>query len=194
MTTPGRAALSAVLIATLAGCAGAGGADPERPYEGLAFDLSVVPEELRVPRPKDMRGIPPCDLLTEAQLTEVGLRADTAEELTVISRGRGCSWQLVGDPNNYATAGGSTDLANPGLPGIYVVRETLARFEPLQIGGHPGVRTNLNHGSGCDITVAPSDDQLLGADGNLAGRPMPDECARSRRMIELILSNLPPRR
>lgn len=188
-----RGAHLAVLLLALVGCAGPGGASPERPYGGLAFDISLVPEELRVREPKDRRGIPPCALLTNGQLAELGLRADTAEEYPT-GVGRGCQWLLVDDPRNYATALGSTDLQNPGLPGIYVIREQIARFEPLEISGHPGVRADRTLRGGCEITVAASDDQLIGANGNAAGLPIPDECGRSRRMVEMILSNLPPRR
>jgi hypothetical protein len=189
MSTAARIVAAALVSAVAAGCATDG-----RPYDGLAFDLSDVPPELRVPHPKDMRAIPPCDLLTDAQLVELGLRPDTAQEVPM-ARGRTCIWRDAADPRNFADAGGSTDLANPGVPGLYVTRHVMSRFEPLVIAGHPGARIDLNPGTGCDVTVGASDDQLLGANGNGAGRPLPDDgCDRSRRMIELILANLPPRR
>lgn len=193
MTVRRRTAVAALLLATAAGCASGGDTRSlERPYEGLAFDISQVPTELRVPQPKDLRGIPPCKLLTDAQLAEVGLRADTAEEEYPAGNGRGCRWLLVDDRYNYAIAGGSADQQNPALPGLYVTRQVNARFEPLVIAGHPGVRADLDLRGGCDIAVAASDDQLLGANGNAAGKPTSDECGRSRRMIELMLSNLHP--
>lgn len=185
--------LALLLLVAPAGCADTGGSNPQRPYEGLAFDISLVPEELRVPEPKDRRGIAPCALLTVAQLAELGLRTETAEEYPT-GVGPGCRWLLANDSRNYATAIGSTDLQNPGLLGIYVIRDQLAHFEPLQIAGHPGVRADRTPRDGCEIAVAASDDQLIGANGNAAGLPIPDECGRSRRMVEMILSNLPPRR
>lgn len=195
--SPLRRALVAAAVLAAAGCAvpppaPAAGVDPQRPYDGLAFDISQVPPELRVPEPKDARGITACDLLTDAQLVEVGLRPETAE-VAPAPRGTSCHWQAADDPQNFANAGTGAQADYPALLGIYAQRGRAVRFEPLSIAGHPGVRADIIEGA-CDITVAASDDQTVGADGNGAAKPMPDECARSRRMVELILSNLPPRR
>lgn len=194
MSTARRAVVGAALCAVLAACTSLGGTNPQRPYDGLAFDISEVPEELRVPRPKDLRGIPVCDLLDDAQLADLGLRPDSAAKAQASTVAVECQWTWLDDPLNYASAGAATDQQNPVLPGLYVRREVLAIFEPLVIAGYPGVRANLNHDGSCEIGIATADDQMLSLSDNAAGRPMADPCARPRRMAELILPTLPPRR
>lgn len=151
-----------------------------------ANPLVVTP---RVEHPKDARGIGSCDLLTPSQLTDLGLRPDTARPGTS-GVGRMCTWAstVMGDPAGLTVA---TDLTVGGLESLYRVRDTFDVFEPGEIGGHPSVRADGNRDGRCSLYVALADDQLMSADGNLSGRPLPDPCARSRRMAELVLSNLP---
>lgn len=193
MTIARRAALAAVLLA-LPGCASAGGTNSERPYEGLAFDISEVPSALRVKEPKDLRGIQVCDLLTDAQVIELGLRAESAEVFQASATGQDCQWLWRDDHLNYASAGSATNQRDPGLPGLYLEGDLFAVFEPLVIDGYPGARTGLIDDGSCEIDIATSDDQFLVLVDNAAGRPMADPCARPRRMAELILPTLPPRR
>ncbi|MGQ0573824.1 MAG: DUF3558 family protein [Pseudonocardia sp.] len=192
-----------VLVVALAGCApgvlpglpavpGIPGPDGP-PYEGLAFDIALVPVELRVPEPKDARGIRACDLLTPAQLAEVGLRAETGERVPT-SQGDQCASQTVEGDLEIVGIGSNTGLRNPGLPGVYVNARGASLFEPITIAGHPGARLRLRPGSGCEVTAASSDDQLVGANGAESPRDGSDDCARYERITELILSNLPPRR
>lgn len=183
----------AVVMLVLAGCASVGGVNTERPYGGLAFDISEVPPELRVREPKDLRGIPVCELLTDAQVAELGLRVESAEEAQVSTLGRDCTWTWRDDHLNIASAGASVGHQHPPLPGLYVKRDLVAVFEPVVIGGYPGVRSSIINDGSCEIDIATSDDQFLVLDDNRAGRPMADPCARPRRMAELILPTLPPR-
>ncbi|MGQ0575345.1 MAG: DUF3558 domain-containing protein [Pseudonocardia sp.] len=188
-----------VLVVALAGCApavapvpGLGGpAAP--PYEGLAFDIALVPVELRVAQPKDARGIRACDLLTPAQLAEIGLRPETGERGPT-SQGDQCDYQTVEDHRHGVGIASNTGLRNPGLPGVYVNARGASLFEPTTIAGHPGARIRLTPNEGCQISAAASDDQLVGAIGTASATEAPGDCARYQRIVELILSNLPPRR
>lgn len=78
------------------------------------------------------------------------------------------------------------------LDGIYLVRDDYAVFEPTEVAGHPAVQADLTTESGCTLYIAIADHQGVATSGNLAGRSVPDPCGLSRRMAELILSNLPP--
>lgn len=145
-----------------------------------------------VREPLDARGKAPCDLLTAPQLLELGLRPDTARPDTS-GAAQICGWSST-DPGNVAGLQVNTDPTLPSLDGIYLVRDTFAVFEPIEIAGHPAVHADRNAGPVCTIYTAIADYQGISTDGNLAGRPLPDPCAPSRRMAEMILSNLPPLR
>ena len=80
------------------------------------------------------------------------------------------------------------------LDNLYIQRNTLAVFEPTEISGHPAVRGDDIVGPVCTLYTAIADYQGLSTDGNLGGRPLADPCGPSRRMAEMILSNLPPLR
>lgn len=142
-------------------------------------------------RPKDARGVAPCDLLTDAQLGELSLLADTAEEYSGPAT-RSCSWLSAVDDTNPAGLELATDTAIAALDTIYISRDLLVNFTELEISGHPAVRADYNPDGSCTIYTAIADHQAVSTEGNGAGRPQPDPCALSVRMAELILSNLPP--
>ncbi|WP_154667127.1 DUF3558 domain-containing protein [Pseudonocardia asaccharolytica] len=187
--------------AALAGCAAPASADRGAPAPPAAASPAPASapsaarsgdEAPRVPRPKDARGIGTCELLTPAQLTALGLRPETAESKAV-GTGRLCTWRstTVGEPAGITIA---DDIEVRGLEHIYRLRDTFAVFESREVAGHPAVRADGNADGRCSLYVAVAEYQLLSADGNLAGRPLPDPCERSRRMVEAVLSNLPPLR
>jgi hypothetical protein len=143
-----------------------------------------------VRQPLDARGIKVCDVLTPDQLVEVGLLPGTGRA-SVSGIADVCGWDST-DPGNPGGLQLSTHPESPVLDGIYLVRDTFAVFEPLEVAGHPAVHADLTPGSGCVLYVAIADYQGIAVGADTAGRPSPDPCARSRRMAELILSNLPP--
>jgi hypothetical protein len=142
--------------------------------------------------PLDARGVKACDLLTPDQLAEVGLKPDTAEAKST-GVADVCTWSSV-KPGSVGGVQLSTHPTLPALDGVYLVRDTFAVFEPMKISGHPAVHADRNSGSDCTIYTAIADYQAVATDGDLAGAPEGDPCAPSRRMAELILSNLPPLR
>ncbi|MGQ0574086.1 MAG: DUF3558 domain-containing protein [Pseudonocardia sp.] len=198
-----RIVVAVLLVAGLSGCApaaapaaphGAPAVNPQRPYDGLEFDISLVPPDMRVRDPLDLRGVEVCDLLTDAQLTELGLRPETADKKFIGTRGNtDCAWTWADDKGNYASVGAAINQPNPVLPGYYAIRDGLAGFEQVEIGGYQAIRADTFDNGSCEIVVIVSDDQSLGLADNAAGRPMADPCARPRRMAELILPTLPPR-
>jgi hypothetical protein len=143
--------------------------------------------------PLDARGISACDLLTPTQLAELGLDPSSARSGTAGSA-QTCGWTRNNDVSNPAGLQINTDPAIPSLDGLYLVRDTFAVFKPIEIFGHPALHADDVAGPVCTIYTAIADYQAVSTDGNLAGRPLADPCGPSRRMAEMILSNLPPLR
>lgn len=81
----------------------------------------------------------------------------------------------------------------PVLDDIYVIKDSFAAFEPTEVAGHPAIHADQVAGGACTIYTAISDYQIVATDGDEAAHAT-DRCAPSRRMAEMILSNLPPLR
>lgn len=187
-----RTVLGAAALTVLAGCGTGGGVVPRSapepaPQSGFPAD---VPQELRVKEPKDARGIPACDLLTREQLVELGLDPATAQPDSRMLA-ESCLWYYA-DGSTFASVSISTDPTATKLPGMYRLHHAEAGFEILEIAGHPALRFDLDPSIQCGLAVGVADFQNLGTDGYFDRRPGPDICAQSRRMAEMVLSNLPP--
>jgi len=178
----------------LAGCAGPVTGTPSPPAR-LSSAEAKPPPRLAPPVrvPLDARGTKACDLLTPTQLGELNLNTTTAQSKTV-GISDSCTWAYTNDPGNVGGVQLSTHPTLPALDGVYLVRENFAKFEPLEISGHPAVRADRNPDSGCSIYTAIADYRAIATLGDTIGRPRADVCAPSRRMAEMILSNLPPLR
>ena len=203
-----RVAAVAALVLALGGCSAPApeplptDTPPAAPATAPTSDAvpadhpDAVPPELRVPEPKDARGIPVCDLLTPGQLTALGLVPETANEVRVDAAAAGCDWAVAAEPGDRAGIGVRITEV-PALVGYYRIRDVYADFEPITVSGHPGFRYSRNPGSGCVHGIAIADHQYLDTDGsslNPPGEADPDPCSRTRRMAEMALSNLPPLR
>ena len=144
-----------------------------------------------VAQPKDARGRQACDLLTPAQLRSLGLDPTSADQHTS-GEAQVCSWAT---PDGTNTAGITLDSDRyplPALDGIYVLEKGITKvFEPITVAGHPGFRSDTDLTT-CTYLIAVADYQLIGVDGRARDLPRADPCGPSRRMVELILSNLPP--
>jgi hypothetical protein len=149
-----------------------------------------IPVQLRVREPRDSRGIAPCDLLTRAQLRELGL--DPASAFPD-ARGmeQSCTWHTP-DKSDNAGLGISTDPRASKLPSMYRVHHDEPWFQILEIAGHPALRFDPQPERDCGLSIAIADLQNLGVGATADRTPRPDPCAETRRMAEMILSNLPP--
>ena len=187
----GRFGLGA-LAAVLVGCtpvSGAGG-DPGAPtVDADGFPLDV-PVALKVREPKDARGFGPCELLTVAQQRELGLDPSTAKT-GADGLAQNCFWYYPGK-RDYARIDISTDPTAGKLPGLWRMFHDDAEYEQFEISGHPVIRVNVESDRFCSLSIAVADLQNLGVAATADLTPRPDPCAPSRRMAELILSNLPP--
>lgn len=192
------AALLAVAVVT--GCAATtvGSGAPAPPAGTPAPTTSPVPKKEppqyapAVSEPKDARGIAACDLITDAQLVELELRPETAEETSIPGSTRSCTWSSAVDVANPAGLELNDDTTIPALDGLHLVRDVFFTYEPLEVAGHPAVRTDYNDFGDCTIATAIADYQGVTTEGNGDGSNTADPCGRSIRMAEAILSNLPP--
>ncbi|MGE0298881.1 MAG: DUF3558 domain-containing protein [Pseudonocardia sp.] len=188
-----RVWLLAWLVAVLTGCAvglSGGGAAPGAPTADADGFPSDVPIELKVREPKDARGIGPCELLTVAQQKELGLDPSTAKP-AADGLAQTCFWHYPRKVD-YASIAVSTDPTGGKLPGLWRLFHDDPNYEQFEVAGHPAVRRNVDPDGYCDITVAIADLQTVVVTATADLTPRPDPCAPSRRMAELILSNLPP--
>lgn len=200
MSRRSNALVAALLAAAMVtGCAGttpSSGA-PAVPSSGSVPSASQEPVKgppqytPAVPEPKDARGIAACDLLTDEQLVELGLRPETASPSSIPGATRSCGWSSAGEEPNPAGLELNDDTTLPVLDGLHLRRDNFANYEPLEVAGHPAIRTDYTDRGDCTIATAISDYQGVTTEGNPAGLPQPDPCARSIRMAEAILSNLP---
>lgn len=167
--------------------AAADGPAPDVPAPGAPPRFAPTVSE-----PKDARGIAACDLLTDAQLVELGLRPETATSSSIGNTTRSCSWSSAVDDTNPAGLELNDQTTIPALDGLHLIREVFFRFEPREVAGHPALRADYNDLGDCTIYTAIADYQGVSTEGNPAGRPQPDPCALSTRMAEFIIANLPP--
>jgi hypothetical protein len=196
-----RQRIGAVLVLLVAAGCGTTVAEvpaPVPPAGSAAADSAAAPYEVgpgvpRVARPRDARGIGPCELLTVAQLEAVGIDPATARTSQQNTAYR-CSWRSrdklgVFEADNNAEARPNGYLA--GLSGLYAVRETFAIFEPGELDGFPIVHADRNVGSDCTIYVGVADDQMLWTAAGFVKGPV-KRCDLALKLASSMLSNLPP--
>jgi hypothetical protein len=185
--------LAVALAVVLAGCAVGprdAAVDPGVPTVDVDGFPSDVPIGLKVREPKDARGIGPCELLTVAQQQVLGLDPSTAKSKAE-GLAQSCFWYYPGK-RDYARIDISTDPMAGKLPGLWRMFHADAEYEQFEIAGHPVIRVNAESDRFCSLSIAVADSQNLGVAATADLTPRPDPCAPSRRMAELILSNLPP--
>lgn len=132
-----------------------------------------------------------CDLLTDAQLTELGLLPDTAERVDG-ANAQNCAWSSAMDAADPAGVQLNSDTSIASLDVIYILRDQLENFTEFEISGHPALRGDYNDDGTCTIYTAISDYQGIAVSGSATDRSLADPCALAIRMTERILSNLPP--
>lgn len=191
----GRLLLLVLLIVT-AGCS-------STPVTGSAHPVigdqeTVVPAQGIAPvfgpsvrDPKDIRGVPPCEVLTDLQLRELDLLPESARELADPVTKR-CGWSSAIDDTNPAGLEINSDTNLAVLDLMENLRDNFARYEPTEVAGHPAIRADDVADNSCALVIAIADHQGVSIEYNLANRPLPDPCDIPRRMGEFILSNLPP--
>lgn len=196
-----RRAAYMVVLFCIAGCA-------SQPVIGTGRSTTApyptVPQATRVPAqgtpptsgpsvrdPKDIRGVWPCEVLTDGQLRELDLRPESARELEDPVTRR-CGWSSATDDTNPVGLEINSDTNLAVLDVVENLRDNFERYEPTEVAGHPAIRTDAVADNSCTLVIAIADHQGVSIGSNSANRPLPDPCDIPRRMGEFILSNLPP--
>jgi hypothetical protein len=128
--------------------------------------------------------------LTVAQQRALGLDPSTAKSKAE-GLAQSCFWYYPGK-QDFGRIQISTDPTAGKLADLWRAYHDDPIYEKFEIGGHPVIRVNVEPDRFCDITVAIADLQTVVVAATADLTPRPDPCAPSRRMAELILSNLPP--
>lgn len=142
-----------------------------------------------VSEPKDASGIEACDLLTDDQVLELGLVADSAEQVDLRARIQSCVWSSAIYPASPVSIQKNIDTGVPVLDGLDLISDGVLLYEDVEVAGHPGKRGELSDSGTCTIMVAASDYQGIAAK---TVQPEPDPCSTPLRMVEFVLVNLPP--
>ncbi|MGH3917607.1 MAG: DUF3558 domain-containing protein [Pseudonocardiaceae bacterium] len=182
--------VSAVLAlgAVLAGCS-AGGGQPAgtdaTPASAASAPASPVPP---VRNPKNLAGIPPCLLLTPAQLE--ANRIDQPGHPKDILGSAGCEW---GDRARTREIRIFVDLGNDVLPNVYAKRRAFPVLEVTELAGHPAIRTKDDADSTtCYFRVAAAERQTLILGFTSLGQGGKEPCGPAKTIAEVVIGNLPP--
>lgn len=179
------ALLAACLLTTLAAC---GVAPTSAPTPTPA--LSDAP---RVPAPRDLTGIPACQLLTPDQLRQ--FRFDPADLRT---EHQDTTDRCQYTRPDYLLSGSLTSAYRwqpGGLDRLYLTREFAEVFIPGTLDGFPTLLDTLEDADFCELSVGVADDQLLLVRASTLSRYRgPPACEVARSMASAVLSNLPPLR
>jgi hypothetical protein len=181
---------AALLVVAAAAC----GTPPTTPGSASQDQLPVgVSRDQVVPAEgvaKDVRGTPPCELITAEQAERLGIDSATAESDPpgTIS---GCRWSSL---DRTFGVGVTVDTAR-GLTNLYRghARVPYKTFEPMRVDGFPAVRADVvEDGLDCTIYVGLAETQTMWVRGTQ--RQGGDSCAIARPVISAILATIPPLR
>ncbi|WP_020669133.1 DUF3558 domain-containing protein [Amycolatopsis nigrescens] len=186
----------AASAALLAACSGGGevAGTPNTTSAPPAQSSSATgPSEaprVSTPLPTDALLNRPCDALSAAQTTEIGM-VDPQSSQT--ATGPQCRWRSASDRNNTITIQAVT--ANKGgLDDIYFTKPQSAYFEPVQIGGQPAVYTsNLDaRPSGtCVLWVGATDQLAVSVGAQISfGQNKTNPCPVAQRAATAMVENL----
>ena len=153
---------------------------------GQAKSGEPDPSVPRVSNPKRLRGSDPCALLTQAQLTALGL--PSANKAAQAQWGEAkCTWS--GDIR--ATL--SPDTKGRGLADYYARQKAFDNFKSSQVVGYPAVWADFAH-TICSVMVGVADDQVLVVHvGSVSSRSKAqgNPCGYGETVAAEVLKNLP---
>jgi hypothetical protein len=166
----------------------------------------LLPETPRVAAPRDMRGIPVCQLLTPTQITDIGLvptkteqskGANSTEECTVYSE--------LGSYSASVISGfrlGDQGGLDPFYRGRKIFEKNdqldLGVFDPGTLDGFPTLVVDHNNTEFCTLYIGVADDQLLLVRAVAPEKKYPSlerpqvACDLVHAVASAVLTNLPP--
>ena len=138
--------------------------------------------------PKNLKARSACQLLTAAQLSDLGATASPSPDTSVWGEGN-CKW--ISDEVSLYISPDTT--RGKGLSGVYSNVSGSAGFESLTVAGYPAARTG-SESNECAIAVGTSNTQVFLIDLTLFGSRRAnkeDPCALAQKVGADVLSNLP---
>ena len=187
-----RLLVAAALLLVASACSAAPAGSPTEPAVRAPVNRHGAPQ-VKSPRDVRSRVADPCrTLLSDRQLNNLGYGIH-GKSRRVIDMAPACDWSSE-EPHRYLEASVWVDRD-------YFIDTSRVRapiFRHVEIAGLPAVeqQSPVNLGS-CVITAATAVGQALDVtsdvvDRHPGGRPVVDPCAEGRRVVEAIVSTLPP--
>lgn len=179
------------LVGVLGGCA----VDGEQPADiGAAAGASVAAAGQAadpippVRSPRNLAAIPPCLLLTAAQLETN--RIDQPGRPKAVLGSTGCEWSDKARTREFAVF---VDIGNDVLRNVYAQREAIPVLEVTEVAGLPAIRTKDDvNGTSCYFRVATAQVQTLIVRFTSQRKTPEDPCVPAKRFAQTVISNLPP--
>ncbi|MCO1575866.1 DUF3558 domain-containing protein [Crossiella sp. SN42] len=148
----------------------------------------------RVDQPKQLRGLSPCGLLTEAQRGEFGISVPGTGSRVPANDTSWCHWSnFAKDQEVMANLEVKTWERGGGLPELYRRKSEFTSFVPATVDSYPAVRTEDDKTT-CRLHVGVGDDQ--GFEVKLLGfkdlKPLyPQVCDQAEKIAAAMLRNIP---
>ena len=140
-----------------------------------------------VTNPKNLRGLDPCELLTAAQLTELGMTGQPEKGRSEFGEDD-CTWK---DSAIYISI--APDTKRQGLEEVYRRKSNVVNFQPSTVDGYPAVRANFTE-KFCNVSVGVADDQVFHLTYGIVTSKKPehqDTCGFAEKVSGMVLQNLP---
>ncbi|MFZ0118176.1 MAG: DUF3558 domain-containing protein [Pseudonocardiaceae bacterium] len=183
--------LAAVLVSCSTGSGPPGDAGAAPGSSAESGQSASRPADDPIPpvrNPKNLTTIPPCLLVTSAQLD--ALQIDQPGQPKDALGSAGCEWSDKAHTREFAVF---VDIGNDVLHNVYSQRDSIPVLEVTQVAGQPAIRTKDDANStSCYFRVAAADTQTLIVRYTWLGQRREDPCAPAKAFAETVIGNLPP--
>jgi hypothetical protein len=176
----------------LAGCSGGGSNGSTGTSASVAPSSATGDSSLKVPAalPTEDLLTNPCAALSSAQLTQIGL---VASGRIVDGPPKGCSWKSSTlEENSISLA--PLPQNKGGIGDIYSNKPKDAYFEPVTVGGYPGVFADAQDGrpsGACQLWVGVTDQLTVSViTGISVGSNKTDPCPIAQKVGEAMIAHL----
>lgn len=178
------------VVGVLGGCSSGGGGSVDDVPVAPAAPVVEAPSDPIPPvrNPKKLTAIPPCLMLTAAQLETN--RIDQPGRPKAVLGNTGCEWSDKARTREFAVF---VDIGNDVLRNVYAQREAIPVLEVTEVAGLPAIRTKDDlKGASCYFRVATAEQQTLIVRFTAQQKSREDPCVPAKLFAETVLSNLPP--
>jgi uncharacterized protein DUF3558 len=179
------------MVVVLAGCSSGGEEPGDADLMSGASASAPRPLDDPIPQvrnPRNLTAIPPCMLITPAQLDTN--RIDQPGTPKNLLGNTGCAWSDKANTREFAAF---VDLSSDVLGNVYSQRNNIPVLELTEVAGLPAIRTKDDvNGTSCYYRVAAAETQTLIVRYTSQRQSREDPCAAAKLFTETVISNLPP--